>query len=46
LCAKLRAAGFRYVDDIGPERIVTHLFPSAERSAPARGGHIMRASTT
>ena len=45
LCAKLRAAGFRYVDDIGPEQIATHFFPPAERSAPARGGHIMHAST-
>jgi methyltransferase (TIGR00027 family) len=45
LCAKLRAAGFRNVDHIGPEQIATRFFPPAERSAPARGGHIMHAST-
>jgi hypothetical protein len=44
LCAKMRASGFRNVDDIGPERIAARFFPQAERSAPARGGHIMHAS--
>jgi hypothetical protein len=41
----MRASGFRNVDDIGPERIAARFFPQAERSAPARGGHIMHAST-
>jgi O-methyltransferase involved in polyketide biosynthesis len=45
LCAKMRASGFRNVDDIGPERIAARFFPQAERSAPARGGHIMHTST-
>ncbi|MFL6792438.1 MAG: class I SAM-dependent methyltransferase [Bradyrhizobium sp.] len=45
LCGKMSAAGFRNVDDIGPDRIAARFFPEAERSAPARGGHIMHAST-
>jgi methyltransferase (TIGR00027 family) len=45
LCAKMRAAGFRHVDDIGPAELATRFFPEAERSAPTRGGHIMHAST-
>ncbi len=45
LCAKLRAAGFRCLDDIGPERIATRFFPASEHSAPARGGHVMHTST-
>jgi methyltransferase (TIGR00027 family) len=45
LCAKMRATGFRHVDDIGPEKIAARFFPESERSAPTRGGHIMHAST-
>jgi methyltransferase (TIGR00027 family) len=45
LCARMRAAGFRYVDDIAPDRIAARFFPEPERSAPARGGHIMHAAT-
>jgi O-methyltransferase involved in polyketide biosynthesis len=45
LCAKMSAAGFRRVDDIGPAEIATRFFPEAERLAPARGGHVMHAST-
>jgi methyltransferase (TIGR00027 family) len=45
LCAKMSAAGFRRVDDIGPAEIAMRFFPEAERSAPVRGGHVMHAST-
>jgi len=46
LCAKLSAAGFRHVVDFGPDRIAERFFPSSERTAPTRGGHVMHASTT
>ncbi len=45
LCAKLSAAGFRQIDDIGPAQIMARFFPEAERTAPGRGGHVMHAST-
>ncbi len=45
LCTKMSATGFRYVDDIAPERIAARFFPETERAAPTRGGHIMQAST-
>jgi methyltransferase (TIGR00027 family) len=45
LDAKLSAAGFRHVDDIGPVELATRFFPEAARAAPTRGGHVMRAST-
>jgi methyltransferase (TIGR00027 family) len=45
LCAKMSAAGFRHVDDIGPAELAARFFPEAERSAPTRGGHVMHAST-
>jgi methyltransferase (TIGR00027 family) len=45
LCSKLSGIGFRHVDDIGPAQLAARFFPEAERSAPARGGHIMRAAT-
>ena len=45
LCSKLSATGFRHVNDIGPAELATRFFPEAERSAPARGGHVMHAST-
>lgn len=46
LCAKLNAAGFRHVDDIGPVELATRFFPEAEHAAPGRGGHVMHASTS
>jgi methyltransferase (TIGR00027 family) len=45
LCAKLNAAGFRHLDDLGPDKIAARFFPESEQAAPARGGHIMHAST-
>lgn len=45
LCAKMTAAGFRQIDDIGPAELARRYFPEAERSAPTRGGHVMHAST-
>jgi len=45
LCAKMNAAGFRHVDDIGPAEVATRFFPEAEQMAPTRGGHVMHAST-
>ena len=45
LCAKMSAAGFRHVDDIGPAELAARFFPETERSAPTRGGHVMHAST-
>lgn len=45
LCAKMSAAGFRHVDDIGPDQIAARFFPARENSGPPRGGHIMHAST-
>ena len=45
LCVRMRATGFRHVDDIGPASIAARLFPESERAAPTRGGHIMHAST-
>jgi methyltransferase (TIGR00027 family) len=45
LCAKMRSIGFRHVRDIGPAEIAARFFPESERSAPARGGHVMHVST-
>ena len=45
LCARLSAAGFRHVDDIGPDMLAARFFPESERGAPTRGGHVMHAST-
>jgi methyltransferase (TIGR00027 family) len=45
LCAELGAIGFRHIDDIDPLRLAARFFPEAERSASARGGHIMHAAT-
>lgn len=45
LCEKMSSAGFRHVDDIGPDQLAARFFPESERSAPTRGGHIMHAST-
>jgi methyltransferase (TIGR00027 family) len=46
LAGKLKDAGFREVEDLGPRQIVSRYFP--ERSAtpiPETGGHIVRAAT-
>ena len=45
LCVKMSATGFRHVDDIGPEKIAARFYPENERAGPARGGHVMHAST-
>ena len=45
LCASMSATGFRRVDDVGPDGIAARFFPESERNAPARGGHVMHAST-
>jgi methyltransferase (TIGR00027 family) len=45
LCADLHGIGFGAVDDIDPTRLAARFFPEAERSAPARGGHILHAAT-
>ena len=45
LCIQLRSIGFRDIDDIDPTRLAARFFPEAERSAPARGGHIIHAAT-
>jgi methyltransferase (TIGR00027 family) len=45
LCSRLGAMGFRHVDDAGSVQLAPRFFPEAERSAPARGGHIMHAAT-
>jgi methyltransferase (TIGR00027 family) len=45
LCTKLGATGFRRVDDVSPETIAARFYPASERATPARGGHIMYAST-
>jgi methyltransferase (TIGR00027 family) len=45
ICARMRATGFRHVDDIGPDRVAARFFSGSERTAPARGGHIVHAST-
>jgi methyltransferase (TIGR00027 family) len=45
LCAKMSAAGFHHVDDIGPDQIAARFFPESEGAGPRRGGHIMHAST-
>ena len=45
LSAKMSAAGFRHVRDIGPAELAARFFPQTERSAPERGVHIMHAST-
>jgi methyltransferase (TIGR00027 family) len=44
LRAELNTIGFGYVDDVGPERLAARFFPEAERSAPARGGHVIHAA--
>lgn len=45
LCAALAEIGFRHIDDTGPARLAARFFPQSEQAAPARGGHIMHATT-
>jgi hypothetical protein len=45
LCRVDRVTGFCCAEDIGLERLAARFFPEAEGSAPARGGHIMHATT-
>jgi methyltransferase (TIGR00027 family) len=45
LRARLSRLGFREVEDLGPPEIAARYFPERAASAPARGGHIVRAST-
>ena len=45
LCARMSLAEFRHIDDIGPAELAARFFPEAERSAPTRGGHVMRATS-
>ena len=45
LCEKLRAIGFSHLEDVGLAELAARFFPPSERSAPARGGHIMHAAT-
>jgi methyltransferase (TIGR00027 family) len=45
LHAKLAAIGFPEVEDLGPPQIAARYFPGRAASAPARGGHILRAAT-
>ncbi len=42
---QLTAIGFRGVEDLGPREIVANYFPWRKDPVPARGGHILRAST-
>jgi methyltransferase (TIGR00027 family) len=43
LHAKLRALGFREIEDLGPPQIASRYFPSRAASMPEKGGHILRA---
>jgi methyltransferase (TIGR00027 family) len=45
LHVKLREIGFRIVEDLGPPQIAARFFPERAALAPARGGHVLRAST-
>jgi methyltransferase (TIGR00027 family) len=45
LHGKLRALGFREIEDLGPAQIRERFFPNWAGPAPERGGHIMRAAT-
>ena len=42
---KLLAAGFRHVDDAGPQQIAARFVPERAALAPARGGHVVHAHT-
>jgi len=45
LRAKLTGLGFSMVEDLGPQEIAARYFPGSAASAPARGGHVLRAAT-
>jgi methyltransferase (TIGR00027 family) len=45
LQAKLRAFGFREIEDTGPLRMRERFFPEREGPATDRGGHVVRAAT-
>jgi methyltransferase (TIGR00027 family) len=45
LQAKLRALGFREIEDLGPAQIRERYFAKREGSSSDRGGHIVRAAT-
>jgi methyltransferase (TIGR00027 family) len=45
LAAKLKALGFTDVEDLGPPQIAARYFPQRAVTAPATGGHIVRASS-
>jgi methyltransferase (TIGR00027 family) len=44
LHAQLRTLGFSDIDDWGPQRIAARFFPARSHTAPAKGGHIIRAA--
>jgi methyltransferase (TIGR00027 family) len=41
----LSGIGFSHLEDIGPTQLAARFYPEAERLAPGRGGHVMRAAT-
>jgi hypothetical protein len=45
LAAKLASLGFTEIEDLGPPQIAARYFPQRASSAPATGGHILRAAT-
>jgi len=45
LAARLTALGFTGIEDLGPPQIAARYFPQRVSSAPAKGGHIVRADT-
>jgi methyltransferase (TIGR00027 family) len=45
LGARLRALGFREIEDLGPADIAARYFPGRAGAASDRGGHIVRAAT-
>ena len=45
LGARLRAAGFSQIEDLGPAQIAARYFPERAGPVPGKGGHIIRAAT-
>ncbi len=45
LHAKLRAMGFRGIDDLGPLRMRERYFPERDAPPTDQGGHVVHAST-
>ena len=45
LTARLRALGFRDIEDLGPNEIAGRFFPERARPSRANGGHVVRAAT-